>query len=53
LLPAMPHLSPTHHETSKCVSPHKIDSRVEPPKFPGFKFKPRHINYSSPIKPRY
>jgi hypothetical protein len=26
----MPHLSPAHHETSKCDSPHKIDSRVEP-----------------------
>jgi hypothetical protein len=23
----MPHLSPTHHETSKHVSPHKTDSR--------------------------
>jgi hypothetical protein len=41
-LPAMPHLSPTHHETSKCASPHKIDSRVEPPKFLIFKFKPRY-----------
>jgi hypothetical protein len=27
-LPIMPHLSPTHHETSKCVSPHKTDGRV-------------------------
>jgi hypothetical protein len=49
---AMPHLSPTHHETSKCVSPHETDSRVEPPKFPGFKFKPRQINYLSQINPR-
>jgi hypothetical protein len=52
-LPAMLHLSPTHHETSKHISPHEIDSRVEPPKFPEFKFKPRQVNYSSQIKPRY
>jgi hypothetical protein len=51
-LSAMPHLSPTHHETRKCVSPHKIDSRVEPSKFPGFKFQQRQVNYSSQIKPR-
>jgi hypothetical protein len=51
-LPTMLHLSPTHHETRKHVSPHKTDSRVEPPKFPGFKFKPRQANYSSQIKPR-
>jgi hypothetical protein len=52
LLPAKPHLSPTHHETSKCVSPHETDSRVEPPKFLRFKFKWRQVNYSSEIKPR-
>jgi hypothetical protein len=52
LLPAMPNLSPTHHETSERVSPHKTDSRVEPPKFLGFKFKLRQVNYSSQIKPR-
>jgi hypothetical protein len=40
-LSAMPYLSPTHHETSKHISPHKTDSIVEPPKFLGFKFKPR------------
>jgi hypothetical protein len=51
-LPAMPHLSPTHHETSKCVSQHETDSRVEPPKFCGFKFKPRQVNCLSQIKPR-
>jgi hypothetical protein len=51
-LPAMLHLSPTHHETSKRVSPHKTDSRVEPPKCCGFKCNPREINYSSQIKPR-
>jgi hypothetical protein len=38
-LPTMPHMSPTHHETTKHVSPHKTDSRIEPPKFFGFKFK--------------
>jgi hypothetical protein len=52
-LPNVPHLSPTHHVTSKHVSPHQTDSRVEPPKFSGFKFKPRQVNYSSQIKPRY
>jgi hypothetical protein len=52
-LPTMPHLSPTHQETSKCISPHGMDSRVELPKFPKFKFKPRQVNYSSQIKPRY
>jgi hypothetical protein len=52
LLPTMPHLSPTHHETSKHISPHETDSMIEPPKFPGFKFKPRQVNYSSQIKPR-
>jgi hypothetical protein len=49
---AMPHLSPTHHETCKRVSPHETYSRVESRKFPGFKFKPRQANYSSQIKPR-
>jgi hypothetical protein len=29
----MPHLSPTHYETSKCFSPHETYSMVEPPKF--------------------
>jgi hypothetical protein len=53
LLLAMLHLSPTHHETSKHVSPHETYSRVEPPKFAGFKFKLRQVNYSSQIKPRY
>jgi hypothetical protein len=52
-LSAMPHLSPIHHEISKYVSPHEIDNRVESPKFPGFKFKPRQVNYSSKIKPWY
>jgi hypothetical protein len=47
-LPAMSHLSPTHHKTSKHDSSHKIDnSRVEPPKPPGFKFKSWQANYSS------
>jgi hypothetical protein len=44
-LPAMLHLSPTHHETSKHVSPHKIDSRIESPKFSRSKFKQRQVNY--------
>jgi hypothetical protein len=52
-LPAMPHLLPTHHEISKHGSPHETDSMIEPPKFPEFKFKPRQVNYSSQIKPRY
>jgi hypothetical protein len=51
-LPAMLHLSLTHHKTSKCVSLHETDSRVEPPKFSRFKFKPRQVNYSSQIKLR-
>jgi hypothetical protein len=46
-LPTMPHLSPTHHETSKHVSPHEIDSRVEQQKKFEFKFKLRQVNYSS------
>jgi hypothetical protein len=42
----MLHLSPTHHETSKHDSPHE-QIGVEPPKFPGFKFKLSQVNYSS------
>jgi hypothetical protein len=45
-LPAMSHLSPAHHETSKHDSLHKIDG-VEPSKLPKFELKPRQINYSS------
>jgi hypothetical protein len=37
----MPHLSPTHYGTSKHVSPYDTNNRVEPPKSPEFKFKPR------------
>jgi hypothetical protein len=51
-LPTMQHLLPTYHETSKRLCPYETDSRVEPPKFPEFKFKPRQVNYSSQIKPR-
>jgi hypothetical protein len=40
----MPHLSPMHHEKSKHVSPHEINSRVELPKFLEFKFNPRQVN---------
>jgi hypothetical protein len=46
----MLHLSPAHHMTSKHISPHKIDSRVEPPILPEFKFKPGQVNYSSQRK---
>jgi hypothetical protein len=49
-LPTMPHLSPTHHETRKRVSPHETDSRVEPPKFPGFKFKPSQLLITNQTK---
>jgi hypothetical protein len=52
-LSAMPHLSLTHHGTSTRVSPYKIDCRVGPLKFLGFKFKPKQVNYSSQIKPSY
>jgi hypothetical protein len=52
-LSTMPHLSPAHHKTIKHVSPHKIDSSVEPLKFLRLKFKPRQVSYSSQIKPRY
>jgi hypothetical protein len=52
-LPAMPHLSPTHHETIKHVFPHETYNRVEPTKFLRFKIKPRHVHYSSQIKPRH
>jgi hypothetical protein len=43
----MSHLSPTHHETSKYVSPYETDSWVEPSKFSRFKFEARQVNYSS------
>jgi hypothetical protein len=52
-LPAMSHLLSTHYGTSKHVSPHETDGRVKPLKFLRFKFKPRQVNYSSQIKPRY
>jgi hypothetical protein len=52
-LPAMLHLSPIHHETSKHASPHDIYNRLEPKKIPEFKFKPRQINYSSQLKSSY
>jgi hypothetical protein len=34
-------------------APSLLACRVEPMKFPRFKFKPRQVNYSSQIKPRY
>jgi hypothetical protein len=47
LLPAMPHLPPAHHETSKCDSPNETEINVKLPKCPGFKFKLRQVNDSS------
>jgi hypothetical protein len=52
-LPTMSHLSPTHHETSKHISPQNTNNRVEPPKFLRFKFKSMQVNYSSQVKPRW
>jgi hypothetical protein len=52
-LSIMSHLSPAHNETSKRISPHDTNNRVEPLKSPRFKFKPRQVNYSSQIKLRY
>jgi hypothetical protein len=45
-LPAMSHLSPTHHETSKRDSRYE-QIGVKQPKYPRFEFKPRYINDSS------
>jgi hypothetical protein len=45
-LPTMSHLSPTHHETSKCDSLHKHIG-VKQLKYLGFEFKPRQVNDSS------
>jgi hypothetical protein len=42
-LPTMWHLSPAHHETRNCDSPHEQDNEVKPPKSPGFKFKLRQV----------
>jgi hypothetical protein len=49
----MLHLSPTHHEISQHDSPHEYEGKIEPRKCPEFKFKPRHVNDSSHIKPRH
>jgi hypothetical protein len=53
LLDAMPHLPPAHHETSNRDSPNEHEGRIEPQKYPEFKFKPRHVNDSSHVKPRH
>jgi hypothetical protein len=42
----MSHLSPTHREISKRDSPHEHIG-VKQLKYPGFKFKPWHVNDSS------
>jgi hypothetical protein len=52
-LPAMSHLSLTHHGTSTRISPYETDCGVGPLKFLRFKFKPKQVNYSSQIKPSY
>jgi hypothetical protein len=46
-LPAMSHLLSAHHEISKHDSPHETRIKVKLPKYPGFEFKPRHVNDSS------
>jgi hypothetical protein len=49
-LPAMSHSSPTHHDTSKHVSPHWITQYgLVQPKCVEFKFKLEQVNYSSHI----
>jgi hypothetical protein len=47
-MPAMLHLPPAHHETSKHDSPTRNKIKVvEPPKCPRFEFKPHQVNDSS------
>jgi hypothetical protein len=49
-LPTMSHSLPTHHETSKHVSPRRItESGSIQPKYAKFKFKLEQVNYSSYI----
>jgi hypothetical protein len=49
-LPIMSHSPPTHHETNKCVSPHRITQyRLVQPKCAEFIFKLEQVNYSSHI----
>jgi hypothetical protein len=43
-LPAMPHLLPAHHETSKHDSPHDTKIKIDHPKYPRFEFKHRQVN---------
>jgi hypothetical protein len=46
-LPTMSHSPPTHHETSKHISPHWITQyRLVQPKCAKFKFKLEQVNYS-------
>jgi hypothetical protein len=49
----MPHLSPTHHETSKHDSSHKTKDKGKTTKMSKFEFKSQHVNDSSHIKLRY
>jgi hypothetical protein len=46
-LPAMPHLLPAHHETSKHDSLHETKIKVKQQKCPWFEFKPLQVNDSS------
>jgi hypothetical protein len=49
-LPIMSHSSPTHHKTSKHISPHRITQYgLVQPKCAEFKFKLEQVNYSSYI----
>jgi hypothetical protein len=48
-LPAMPHLSPAHYETSKHDSPHEIKIKVKSSKCLVFEFKPHQVNDSSQL----
>jgi hypothetical protein len=50
-LPAMPHLSHAHHETSKHNSPYEIKIKVKLWKPLGFKFKPRYWPHGFSISP--
>jgi hypothetical protein len=43
----MPHLPPTHHETSKCDSSNETKIKVKQPNHPEFEFKHREVIDSS------
>jgi hypothetical protein len=44
VLPALPHLPPAHHETSKHDSPNETKIKIKPLKWPGFEFKLWQVN---------